>query len=73
MKQPDPQVVRAFAHIAQNVPAAKDFIHEQCKLEVNRLPSVTSNSAVAAGRCQVWQELDKLLQNAPALAAESHG
>lgn len=73
MIQPDPQVIRAFAHIAQNVPAVKDFIRAQCKLEVDRLPLATNNQAVAAGRCQVLQEIDKLLQNAPQLAAQSNG
>lgn len=71
MIQPDETVVRAFAHIAQNAPAVKEFIATQYKTELDRLPHATSNMAVAQGRCQVWGEIHNLLQEAPVLAAES--
>lgn len=70
MRQPDEQVIRALAHIAQNAPAAKNWIVEQAEYELARLPSVTNNFAVAQGRCQVLGELRKLLIDAPDLVAQ---
>jgi len=39
MIKPDEEVVRAFAHIAQNVPAAKAYLDEQYHIELKRLPN----------------------------------
>jgi len=43
MIQPDEAVLKAFAHIAQNVPAARDFIAEWYAMELDRLPAATNN------------------------------
>ena len=73
MIQPSATVVRALAHISQNVPAVRDWIVECADTELNRLPQTVNNMAVAQGRCQVLEELRKLLIDAPDLAAQSKG
>jgi len=72
MIKPDEDVVRAFAHIAQNVPAAKAFIDEQYRTELERLPVANGSTGIAQGRCQVLQELHRLLNDAPAIVADAH-
>jgi hypothetical protein len=66
MIKPDSDVIKAFAHVSQNVPRVGAYLIEWCDHEVNRLPvTATGNQAVASGRCQVLQELCRLLQDAP--------
>ncbi len=65
MKQPDNSVMRGLAHIVQNVPAVRDWLIECADIELNRLPQSVNNLAVAQGRCQVLEELRKLLEEAP--------
>jgi len=71
MIKPDEEVVRAFAHIAQNVPAAKAFIDEQYRTELERLPVANGSTGIAQGRCQVLQELHRLLNDAPEIVADA--
>jgi len=71
MIRPDEQVVRAFAHIKQNVPAAAGWIIEQYRTELERLPHAAQNISIAQGRCQVLKEISELLTNSPELAAEA--
>ena len=72
MIKPDEEVVRAFAHIAQNVPAAKAYLDEQYHIELKRLPNANGSTGIAQGRCQVLQELHRLLNDAPAIVADAH-
>ena len=65
MMQADERVLKAFMHIAQNVPVAVEWLESWHSLELNRLPQVTNNMAVAQGRCQVLGELLSLIQKAP--------
>jgi len=71
MRQPDAETIKAFAHVAQNVPAVKKFISEWRNMEISRLPNTLNNTAVAQGRCQVLDELDKLISDSPVFAAET--
>lgn len=71
MIQPDEEVIRGFAHVAQNVPVVTKFMADWLKRELARLPQTTNGLGVAQGRCQVLGELDKLLTDAPGHAAES--
>lgn len=71
MKQPDPQTVEAFAQVARHNVLVKAFIKEWRDLECGRLPDVLNNTAVAQGRCQVLNELNKLISESPDLAAQA--
>ena len=71
MIKPDEQVIRALAHVAQNVPAVKEWLDTWCAHETKRLPQVITNTAVAQGRCQVLQEITDLLEKAPEHVAQS--
>ena len=71
MIKPNEEVVRAFAHIAQNVPAAKAFLDEQYHTELKRLPSANGSTGIAQGRCQVLQEISNLLNDAPEIVADA--
>lgn len=73
MIQANAEVIRAFAHIAKNIPAAAEWITAQYEAELKRLPKTTTNLAVAQGRCQVLEELAELLEKAPSMAAKSNG
>lgn len=73
MMKPDEKVTRAFAHVAQNVPAVGEFLEMWATMELKRLPSVGRDAvAVAQGRCQVLEELTKLLRDASAHVAQSN-
>lgn len=69
MIQPDKDTIKAFAHVAQNVPRVAKFFNEQYRSELERLPATVNNLAVAQGRCQVLGEVCKLLTDAPNAAA----
>ena len=72
MIQADERTLKAFSHIAQNVPVAVEWLESWRDLELDRLPQVMNNVAVAQGRCQVLGEVCKLLSEAPH-AAQSNG
>lgn len=70
MIQPDSDVLKAFAHVAQNVPRVGVYLTEWRDHEVSRLPVMAiGNQAVASGRCQILQEMCKLLKDAPNVGA----
>lgn len=65
MIQPDPDTVKAFAHVALNVPRVARFLEVQYHAELERLPQTASDKqGIASGRCQVLGELCKLLTEA---------
>lgn len=66
MIKPDQETLRAFAHVEQNVPRIGAYIAECYRTELNRLPLVANNVAIAQGRCQILSELCKLLAPAEA-------
>jgi hypothetical protein len=73
MIKADDKVLRAFAHVAQNVPAVGEWLEAWATMELKRLPSVGKEAvAVAQGRCQVLDEIVDLIRNAPAHAAQPH-
>ena len=65
MIRADERTLKAFAHIAQNVPIAVEWLESWRDLELDRLPQVIDNVAVAQGRCQVLGELISLIKKAP--------
>jgi hypothetical protein len=73
MKRPDPRVVKALALTARQFPEVLDWIEGWYRQELEQLPSVGQNVALAQGRCQILKELHDLVKKSPALAAESKG
>ena len=74
MKRPDPRVVKALALTVRQFPEVHQWIDGWCTHEMEQLPSVGQNVALAQGRCQVLKELRDLMKKSPDLAAESkHG
>ena len=65
MIQADERTLKAFSHISQNVPVAVEWLESWHTLELERLPQVVNNVAVAQGRCQVLWELISLIKKAP--------
>jgi|TARA_Y100000310_G_C20699197_1_gene828098 hypothetical protein len=70
MIKPSDEVIRAFAHIAQNVPVVKAFLDEQYHTELYRLPVTNGTTGIAQGRCQVWGEIYNLLKDSPEFVAD---
>lgn len=74
MKRPDPKVVKALAVTTRQFPEILRWIEEWCEQELEQLPSVLQNTALAQGRCQVLKELREQMKKSPDMAAESkHG
>ena len=65
MIQADERTLKAFSQISQNVTVAVEWLESWHTLELERLPQVTNNVAVAQGRCQVLGELISLIKKAP--------
>jgi len=62
MIKPDDDTIKAFVHVAQNVPRVGKFIAEQYNAELKRLPVTASDKqGIASGRCQVLGEITDLL------------
>jgi hypothetical protein len=73
MIQPDPETIKSFAHVAQNVPRVAKFLEVQYRSELERLPQTAADKqGIASGRCQVLGEMCKLLAESPK-AAQSNG
>jgi len=74
MKRPDPDVVKALALTKRQFPEVFQWIEGWYRHELEQLPSVGQNVALAQGRCQVLKELHDLMKKSPDIAAESkHG
>jgi hypothetical protein len=67
--RPTAEVIRALAVVSRSHPVVVGFITDWFNKELSQLPYASGNSAVSQGRCQVLGELNKLLQDAPELAA----
>lgn len=71
MKQPTPEIIHALANSVRQYPVIQEWLGEWRLSELERLPSVGQNVALAQGRCQVLGELYKLVSESPDLAAKS--
>lgn len=70
MKRPDPRVVRALASTVRQLPEVHQWIESWYRHELEQLPSVGQNVALAQGRCQVLKELYEFMKKSPDMAAE---
>lgn len=70
MIRPDAEQLKFIAAVAVQHPAFVEWLGEWRQRELEQLPSVTTQTAVAQGRCQVLTELYKLCTKAPEHAAQ---
>jgi hypothetical protein len=71
MIRPDPKVVKAFAITSRQYPEILEYLESWRMRELEQLPSAINNAALMQGRCQVLNELYKLVKESPELAAKS--
>lgn len=71
MLRPPPEIIQQWGTIARQHPAVVQWMSDWYRRELEQLPYVGSSTSLAQGRCQVLTEMNKLLQDAPDLAAES--
>ena len=70
MKRPSPEVIKALANTVRQYPEVLEWL-EGWRTEVEQLPNVAQNTALAQGRCQILIELSKLVKESPETAAKS--
>lgn len=71
MISPDERQILMLAHISTGMSGVLEWLDTWAKVELDRLPVVPAEKvAVAQGRCQVLQEITKVLREAPSLAAQ---
>lgn len=71
MIRPDPKIVKALAVCVRQYPELLEWVNNWRQHELEQLPNVSNNVALAQGRCQVLSELAKLMNESPDLAAKS--
>lgn len=71
MIRPDPKVVKAFAITSRQYPEILEYLESWRMRELEQLPSAINNAALMQGRCQVLNEIYKLVKESPELAAKS--
>ena len=71
MIKPDPEVIQAVALSVRQYPILQEWIDNWRTHELEQLPNVATNTALAQGRCQVLNELHKFLRDAPSISAKS--
>jgi len=71
MIRPSPEVIKALAASVRQYPAIAEWFEEWRMHELEQLPNVAQNTALAQGRCQVLSELSKLVSESPEIAAKS--
>ena len=65
MIRPAPEILEDVVIIMRQYPNFVKFLQEWRKHELDQLPSVIQNTALAQGRCQVLSELVKLITESP--------
>jgi hypothetical protein len=71
MIRPDLKVVKSLAIVERQHSDILKFLEEWQKHELDQLPNVTQNVALAQGRCQVLKELVELIKKSPDYTAKS--
>ena len=65
MISPKPEVVKSLATVSRQYPEILEWLKEWRDHELQTLPSVLQNTALAQGRCQVLSELHKVITESP--------
>ena len=71
MIRPAPHIIPALAVTVSQHPDLLDWLQEWHDHELKQLPNVTTNVALAQGRCQVLGELVRVAKESPEVAAKS--
>jgi len=71
MIRPDLKVVKALATVERQHTDILIWLEAWRKHELDQLPNVTQNVALAQGRCQILNEIVKLIKESPEYAAKS--
>ena len=71
MIRPTPEVTKALAASVRQYPVIAEWFAEWRMHELEQLPSVAQNTALAQGRCQILSELTKYIEQSPEIAAKS--
>jgi hypothetical protein len=71
MIRPPPEVIKALATSVRQYPIIAEWLKEWRMHELEQLPSVAQNTALAQGRCQILTELSKFVSESPEIAAKS--
>ena len=69
MIRPDQKTVKAMAVTTHQFPELLMWVEGWYRHELEQLPSVGQNVALAQGRCQVLKELYELMKKSPDMAA----
>jgi hypothetical protein len=67
--RPTPQQIQMLARVTRQYPEFVEWLDAVRTQELDSLPYVVNNPALAQGRCQVLTEILKLVKDAPNLAA----
>ncbi len=65
MIRPSPQVTKSIAYVSKQFPEVLEWLEEWRDHELQKLPSVLQNTALAQGRCQILSEIAKLVKESP--------
>lgn len=71
--RPTAEVIKALAVVSRSHPIVVEYISDWLDKELTQLPFASANPALSQGRCQVLSELNKLIKDAPDLAANPNG
>jgi hypothetical protein len=71
MIRPTPEVTKALAASVRQYPVIAEWLQEWRMHELEQLPNVAQNTALAQGRCQILSELTKYIEQSPEIAAKS--
>jgi len=71
MIRPDLEVVKSLAAVERQHTDIVKWLEAWRKHELEQLPNVTQNVALAQGRCQILNELVELIKKSPEYAAKS--
>lgn len=71
MIRPTPEVTKALAASVRQYPVIAEWLAEWRMHELEQLPNVAQNMALAQGRCQILTELSKFVSESPEIAAKS--
>ena len=65
MVRPSPEAVEQWALISRMYPHAMEWLNSWRQQELEQLPNAIGNAALSQGRCQVLNELYKLITESP--------
>lgn len=71
MIRPDLKVVNSLAAVERQHTDIVKWLEAWRRHELEQLPNVTQNVALAQGRCQILNELVELIKKSPEYAAKS--